>query len=277
MTVQLCSSLNSTVATNNLFVATVHIFVRGKIDLMYIRRVEIDKDLEKNAERYVSQINTIRLLKNINFTKPITFFVGENGTGKSTLLEAIAVALGFNAEGGSKNFTFSTYSSYSSLYKNLKIIKAPYHPRDGYFLRSESFYNVATSIEEMDSIECDAPPVKLAYGGKCLHNLSHGESVLTLILERFIGNGLYILDEPETALSPTNQLSILAKIYNLSTKKNSQFIIVTHSPILMACPESEIFLFDKNGVRNINYTETEHYNLTKHFLNSPQSILTKIL
>lgn len=244
---------------------------------MYIKRIEIAKDLEKNVEKYVSKINTIKLLKNINFTKPITFFVGENGTGKSTFLEAIAIALGFNAEGGSKNFKFSTYKSYSSLYKNLKIVKTPYHPRDGYFLRSESFYNVATSIEEMDSIICDAPPVKLAYGGKCLHNLSHGESVLTLVLERFTGNGLYILDEPETALSPTNQLSMLAKINNLATRKNSQFIIVTHSPILMACPDSEVFLFDKYGVHNINYFETEHYNLTKHFLNSPENILSEII
>ena len=241
------------------------------------KKIEINKNFKSSVESYVSKLDVINSLKEVKFNKPVTFFVGENGAGKSTFLEAIAVASGFNAEGGSKNFTFSTYSTFSSLYKQLKIIKSPFRPRDGYFLRAESFYNVATNIEEMDSIKCKAPPVKLAYGGKCLHNISHGESILTLILERFMGNGLYILDEPETALSPTNQLSILARINNLATKRNSQFIIVTHSPILMTCPNSEILLFNKSGVSKVNYFETEHYTLTQHFLNAPEKFISEML
>jgi predicted ATPase len=244
---------------------------------MYVESLEIVPDYLEKVENYVANINAIKNLKKLNFEQPISFFVGENGTGKSTLLEALAISLGFNPEGGSKNFIFSTYNSHSSLYKGIKIVKSASRPRDGYFLRAETLYNIATSIEEMDAIECEAPPVKLAYGGQSLHSISHGEGMLTIILRRFKGNGLYILDEPEIALSPLKQLSILTKIHDLAVHKNSQFIIITHSPILITCPNSEVFLFDENEIKKVNYCETEHFQLTKQFINSPKSILSKML
>lgn len=244
---------------------------------MYLKSIEIDHSYTKNTERYIKNIGAINSIDKLEFKKPVSFFVGENGTGKSTLLEAIAVSVGFNPEGGSKNFIFATHNSHSNLHENIKAIKGPYRPRDGYFLRAESFYNVASNIDDMDSIQCNAPPINSGYGGKSLHTVSHGESILTLVLMRFKGNGLYILDEPEIALSPLNQLTLLSRIHDLATQKNSQFIIITHSPILMACPDSEVLLFEKDCVKNVEYSQTEHYQLTKQFLNSPDNMISKLL
>lgn len=204
--------------------------------------------------------------KILNFSSAVTFFVGENGCGKSTLTEAIAVALGYNAEGGSRNFSFETKNTTSQLYLDLIIGKTGYED-DGFFLRAESFYNVASNIDGLH-INIDG------YGGKSLHNQSHGESFLSLVQNRFRGNGLYILDEPEAALSPMRQLNLLAQINRL-VKNGSQFIIATHSPILMAFPDAEIYCFD-NGIKAIKYTETEHFAVTNRFLNNPDKYL-KIL
>lgn len=199
----------------------------------------------------------------------MTYFIGENGSGKSTLLEAIAVSLGFNAEGGTKNFSFGTRRSHSELHEYLRIAKGFRRPRDGYFLRAESFFNVATEIERLDEEPLGGPPIINSYGGRSLHEQSHGESFLALMTERFGGQGLYILDEPEAALSPQRQMAVLSRIHDLILD-NSQFIIATHSPILMAYPDSCIYQCDKNGISEIAYEDTEHFKVTRRFLSDPK-------
>ncbi|MDD4716374.1 MAG: AAA family ATPase, partial [Oscillospiraceae bacterium] len=202
----------------------------------------------------------------------VTFFVGENGTGKSTLLEAIAVACGFNAEGGTRNFNFATEETHSDLCRYLTVCKGVKRPKDGFFLRAESFYNVASEIDKLDQIS----PLIDYYGGKSLHKQSHGESFMSLVLNRFGGNGIYILDEPEAALSPSRQMTLLAAIDSL-VKDDSQFIIATHSPILMAYPDADIFVLTDDDIRLTPYEETEHYTLTKQFLNNPHKMLRYLL
>lgn len=200
--------------------------------------------------------------------------MGENGAGKSTFLEAIALAAGFNAEGGSRNFSYSTRDTHSELYRHITLSRGYVRPKDGFFLRAESLYNSATYIDELDEIPCGAPFVSGSYGGS-LHKESHGESFLAIVENRFFGNGLYILDEPESALSPTRLLTLMGFIGKLK-KENSQFIIATHSPILMAMPDAEILSFSDFGIRPIGYTQTEHYQITKKFLDSPQKTLDMI-
>ena len=241
---------------------------------MYIRSVTLKENAAELCEDYLFQIPAIEQLGELEFTSPVTFFVGENGSGKSTLLEAIAVAYGFNPEGVSKNFHFSSAATHSSLYKALRIAKGPIRPRDGFFLRAESFYNVATEVERLN----DVSPVSLydSYGGKSLHCQSHGESFLSLILHRFWGKGLYLLDEPEAALSPARQLSLLSRMGEL-VREESQLIIATHSPILMAYPDAQIYVLGENGITLTPYQETEHYFITKEFLQNPQRMLRELL
>jgi len=209
--------------------------------------------------------------RSLPISKNVTFFVGENGAGKSTLLEAIAVAYGFNAEGGSVNFKFSTKNTHSDLCDRL-VLRKRAKARDGFFLRAESVYNVATNIDKMDSEPSFDPQVVESYGGVSLHNQSHGESFLSIVQNRFFGRGLYILDEPEAALSPANQLVLLAEMNRL-VKNGSQFIIATHSPILMAFPDAEILRFSAEGINTVDYKETEHYQITKRFLDCPEAML----
>ena len=238
----------------------------------YISEILFDNNLNKNS--YLTHLSVIKHLskeKCLSFKSPVTFFVGENGTGKSTLLEAIAVAYGFNAEGGSRNFSFSTNATHSELFEHIRVAKKGY-PKDGYFLRAESLYNVATNIDELDEQPAFQPPIIEGYGGVSLHNQSHGESFLSIVQNRFFGNGLYILDEPEAALSPMRLLTLLAEIDHL-VKNNSQFIIATHSPILMAYPNADILEFSKDGIYEVNYKDTEHYKTTKSFLDNPEQML----
>jgi len=205
--------------------------------------------------------------KSISLTRDVTFFVGENGTGKSTLLEAVALAHGFNAEGGTKNFRFETNNSHSELFEHLTLAKRKY-PKDGFFLRAESFYNVASYVDEVGASG--------HYGGKSLHMQSHGESFMSLVQNRFGGNGLYILDEPESALSPSRLFTLMAQI-DMLLKENSQFIIATHSPILLAFPNAQIYSFSENGIESVSYKDTEHYRLTRQFLENPERMLKYLL
>lgn len=235
----------------------------------FIRDISLVRERIESFDQYPFSLPAIRQFKSIELHPKVTFLIGENGTGKSTLLEAIAVALGFNPEGGTKNFSFSTRASHSELHEYLRISRGIEKPRDGFFLRAESFFNVATNIEELDKEPMSAPPVIDSYGGRSLHEQSHGESFLALVMNRFGGNGLYILDEPEAALSPQRQLTVMAQMRNLIAD-NSQFIIATHSPILMAYPDAWIYECSDNGLQRVNYTDTEHYQITRDFLSNPQ-------
>jgi len=226
-------------------------------------------------DQYPFCIPAIKELDVIEFGTEVTIFVGENGSGKSTLLEAIAIGLGFNAEGGTKNFNFGTRNSHSELFKYIRLSKSFKRYRDGYFLRAESFYNVATNIDEMDEISSPSPLIKESYGGLSLHQQSHGESFLSLLIERFGGKGLYLLDEPEAALSPTRQLAVLTRMRQLINDQ-SQFIMATHSPILMAYPGALIYQIDSTGIYPIKYEKTEHYEVTKAFLNNPEPMLNEL-
>lgn len=205
----------------------------------------------------------------------VTILVGENGTGKSTLLEAVAVACGFNPEGGSRNFNFSTNATHSELHKCLRVVRRAY-PKDGYFLRAESLYNVATNIEELDRQPAFSPPLVESYGGRSLHHQSHGESFLSLVQNRLGGNGLYLFDEPEAALSPMRQLTLLSEIDRL-VKSGSQLLIATHSPILMAYPGACILELSQQGIRRVEYRETEHYRVTREFLENPERMVHYLL
>lgn len=242
---------------------------------LFLRGVRLadDFDLERQ-EKYVARLPAVRALqKGLEFCQPVTFFMGENGTGKSTLLEAVAAAWGFNPEGGSINFHFSTAETHSGLYRALVLRRGARRPRDGYFLRAESFYNVATEVERLDD------PCHLmlhAYGGRSLHEQSHGESFFALVTNRFGGNGLYILDEPESALSTVRQLALLRAVDGL-VKKGAQFLIATHSPLLSAYPRAEIYVLDARGLARTPYEQTEAYLLTKRFLNAPERMLRELL
>jgi predicted ATPase len=242
------------------------------ISTQYVSRITLQRDKVDSFERYPFSLPAVRSLDRIDLHPKMTYFVGENGSGKSTLLEAIAVSLGFNAEGGTKNFSFGTRRSHSQLHEYLRIAKGVRRPRDGFFLRAESFFNVATEIERLDEEPAGGPPVIGSYGGRSLHEQSHGESFLALMTERFGGQGLYILDEPEAALSPQRQLAVLSRIHDLILD-NSQFIVATHSPILMAYPDACIYLCGKDGVSQIAYEDTEHFQVTRDFLSNPERML----
>lgn len=241
----------------------------------FIEEVRLNKMPPKSS--YISRLPAVKNLaasEGLSFNSDITFIVGENGSGKSTLLEAIAVAVGFNPEGGSKNYSFGTYDSHSELSEYITISKGAY-PKDGFFLRAESFYNAASYVEEIDEIPAPLPKVIEGYGGVSLHEQSHGESFLAVIKNRFFGNGLYVLDEPEAALSPTGIMSLMVIIHDL-LDKNSQFIISTHSPILMTYPNALIYELDEDKIRPVKYRETGHYAITKRFLDDPEKMLEQL-
>lgn len=240
----------------------------------YIKGIKIDWNRVSN-NTYIQNISSIQSISHLEFNNNITFFVGENGTGKSTLLESIAVAYGLNLEGGNRNFNFSTMDTHSQLHHAITVIKGPFRPSNSYFLRAESFYNVATKIEDYRDGD-DYASYYQSYGGKSLHEQSHGESFLALIQNRFTSKGLYILDEPEAALSPQRQLTLLMFIHNLA-QKGTQFIIASHSPILLGIPGASILSFDDGKIHEIAYEESESYKITELFINNKQLLLNNLL
>ena len=234
----------------------------------YLLDVKLRRDRTPSFDTYPFSLPAVKELGTLKLHPKVTFIVGENGSGKSTLLEAIATAWGFNPEGGTKNFKFGTRQSHSELHEALTLVKGIKRAKDGFFLRAESFFNVATEIENLG--------VGDSYGGKSLHEQSHGEAFFAVMTKRFGGNGLYILDEPEAALSPSRQLAMLVRMHEL-VGMNSQFIIATHSPILMAYPDADIYQIEESGLVRTAYEETEHFLVTKAFLGNPERQLALLL
>ncbi len=233
---------------------------------LFIKSLIIHWDkVSKNS--YVRKIKSLKGLESLAFQSPVTFYVGENGSGKSTLLEAMAVSYGFNPEGRTMNYDFSTFDSHSELYEAVTLVKGYRRAKWGYFLRAESFYNVAT--KEIDYVDPFHP-------SKEYHERSHGESFLEIIHENFQKSGLFFLDEPEAALSPQRQLSLLIELYRCA-KEGAQFFIVTHSPILLGLPDAQILTFDKGQVHPCRYEETDSYQITKSFINNRDGMLKVML
>lgn len=236
----------------------------------YIREVVLKRTKVPGFDAYPYSLPAIKTLESLHLHPKVTFLVGENGSGKSTLIEGVALAVGLNAEGGSKNFRFKTRSSESSLGEHLTLVRGFEREKDCFFLRAESFYNVATEIENLGlSLE--------EYGDKSLHEQSHGESFLALMTHRFLGRGFYVLDEPEAALSPQRQLAFLAALHAHVTEKRSQFLIATHSPILMAYPDARIYELGSEGIHGIAYEETDHYRTTRSFLEDRHRFLRHLM
>lgn len=232
--------------------------------LQIVRHLELMRDDVADWSAYPFSIPAIASLARLELPTPVTFLVGENGSGKSTLIEAIAIKLGFGGEGGSKNFGASQRPSESTLHAHLRISRGARRERAGFFLRAETMFNVSTAAESVG-----------ARGLEALHEMSHGEAFLKVAMDGFRDQGLYIMDEPESALSPQRQLSLLARMRQL-VNHGSQFIVATHSPILMAYPAATIYALDQDGIRTIAYEDTEHYVVTRAFLQNPGRMLRQI-
>ncbi|MCW3060212.1 MAG: hypothetical protein JWQ02_2033 [Capsulimonas sp.] len=233
----------------------------------FVHELILNRDRVSSFDTYPYSLPPIRSLSRLKLHPQVTFFIGENGSGKSTLLEAVAVAAKLNAEGGSQNFNFATRASHSDLSEYLTLVRGASRPSDSFFLRAESFFNVATAVEGY---------AVSGYGERSLHEQSHGESFMALALHRFRQGGLYILDEPEAALSPQRQLALISRMHQLILQ-GCQFIIATHSPILMAYPNASILEFSANGIQPMEYRNTEHYQVTKTFLDDPERMLALLM
>jgi predicted ATPase len=233
------------------------------MDKPFIRGVRL---LETDDSNYPYSIPAVKDFESVQFTEPVTFFVGENGSGKSTLVEALAVTAGFNAEGGTKNYNFVSKNTTSSLSDKITLIRGTAREKYGYFLRAESFYTTANYADA-------GMGRPLLFNGKRIHEQSHGEAFLSIIKE--FHPGLFIFDEPESALSPQRQLTLLIAMHDL-VKQGSQFIIATHSPILLAYPNAVIYQLSQMGIEKANYEDIEHVKLTRDFLNSPSQYLNRL-
>jgi predicted ATPase len=242
----------------------------------YVLSVKLRRDKIDSFEQYPFSLPVVRHLETLELHPAVTFLVGENGSGKSTLMEALAVAWGFNPEGGTKNFRFGTRASHSVLHEYLRLVKGVRRPRDGFFLRAESLFNLASEIEHLDEDPFGGPPIIDSYGHRSLHEQSHGESFFAVMMHRFGGHGFYVLDEPEAALSPSRQLAMLSRIHQL-VKSRSQFVIATHSPMLMAYPNAWIYQIGADGMERVALEDTEHYVVAKRFLNDPHRQLERVL
>jgi len=234
----------------------------------YLQRIWPEFGNDVDLGEFPFNVPAVRDLQQIEFHPDVTFFVGENGSGKSTILEAIALALGFGVEGGPMSIQLlDTLGERSALARHIRTSRSFKRPKYGYFMRAESFFNVATYMDK---------EIRLPYGGKQLHARSHGEAFMSVLLDKFRSDGLYLLDEPEAALSPNRQLAALRAIDQL-VQERSQFIIVTHSPILLAYPNAKILAFDGSGISEIAYEDTEHFAVTRDFLNHYPRRLEQLL
>ncbi|WP_082232115.1 AAA family ATPase [Halobacillus massiliensis] len=235
---------------------------------MFLKRIELQEDKITSHDTYPFTIPAIQSLQKLELKSSVTFFVGENGSGKSTLMEAVADKCGFHTAGGGRNNTYDVEASESALGDYIRLSWLP-KVTSGFFLRAESFYNFASHIDAVGAAD--------SYGGQSLHNQSHGESFLSLFLNRFHKKAIYLLDEPEAALSPQRQLSFLRILHDLSASGECQFIIATHSPILLGYPGASILSFDDGDIQEIDYEDTDHYQITSYFLKHREKFLKKIL
>ncbi len=234
-----------------------------------VRSVVLKRDEVDRPDAYPFSIPAIRQLEEPALDPRVTLFAGENGSGKSTLVEAIAIAAGFNPEGGSRHMTVSTRPSHSGLHEHVRPVRGRRRPRSGYFLRAESFFNVATYIESI-------PDAVASHGGRPLHEQSHGESFLSLVEHRFVAGGLYILDEPEAALSVRGVLALILRMRDL-TAQGSQFIVSTHSPILLGFPDATIYVLSEQGIVKTAFDDVESVRLTHDFLQDREHFLHYLL
>jgi predicted ATPase len=242
----------------------------------FIRSVALVPERVAQPDAYPFSIPAVKALRQgeLELDAGLTFLVGENGSGKSTLIEAVAVAAGFNPEGGSTGFAFSTRASHSPLHEAIRLVRGADRPKTGFFLRAESLFNVATEVDELNKES--GPPLIEYYGGTSLHERSHGESFLALVQHRFAPHGLYILDEPEAALSVTGNLALLRRMAEL-VEDGSQFLLATHSPILMGFPGARILQLGADGFEQVAYEDTDQYRLTRSFLEAPERFLRHLL
>lgn len=230
----------------------------------FLRHLELTRDKVEDWNTHPFDVPAVAQLGRLEFDPAVTFFVGENGSGKSTLIEAIAVRAGFNPEGGTKNFRSTYRASESSLKDHVRLARGARREKSGFFLRAETMFNVSTEAEAY-----------AAYGWAELHEMSHGEAFLWVATNKFHDNGLFILDEPEAALSPQRQLALLVRLHQL-VRSGSQFVISTHSPILLAYPHATIFVLDRTGIHKTRYEDTEHYAVTRAFLQDPAGRLRQL-
>ena len=256
----------------------------------FIREASIDWD-SVDRDSYVRSIPALQSLPLV-FTSNVTFFTGENGSGKSTLLEAMAVAYGLNPEGGSRNYAFATNDTHASLHEAVHLQRSSERPWGAYFLRAESFYNVATAADGYESRYLGPHADELLrnanlpagtslsqarkFLGRGLHELSHGEAFLATIQEDFCENGLYFLDEPEAALSVSRQLTLLYELFQLA-EHGAQLIVATHSPVLLALPGAQILRFDEEGIESVAYEDTESFQTMHLFMTDRERLLTRLL
>jgi predicted ATPase len=236
----------------------------------YLRSAMIRPELVEDPRAFPLDLPAVRALDRLVFHPDVTFLVGENGSGKSTILEALAINWGFNPEGGSINLRYEGTATHSALHRCLRTERSIDRPLDGYFLRAESFYNVITEMNQI------GVPIGGRHDPGDYHARSHGEAFLALMLNRFRGRGLYFLDEPEAALSPARQLAVLRRIHHL-VEEHSQFVIATHSPILMAYPRASIYQLDEDGITKVDYKSTEHYIITREFLTRTDRMLADLM
>lgn len=237
---------------------------------MFLSGIRIERTANDQAYPFqLPMIQQIEAAGMLAFNQPVTFLAGENGAGKSTLLEAIAVAYGMNAEGGTKNFQFATRASHSTLYQSLRLIRKGMIPKDTFFLRAETYYNIATEIDDLE--------LSSYYGTDSLHHFSHGEGMLSIVMDRFRSNGFYLLDEPESGLSVSHQMTLLRELTILAQRKNCQLIVATHSPVLLALPDAVILNISDEGIQQISYEETQAYIDMKAFIDNPERMLHYLL
>jgi predicted ATPase len=245
-----------------------------------LKKISLLRDRVSDWTAYPFSVPAIGCLEEITFHSRVCFFAGENGSGKSTLLEAIAAHYGFGREGGNRSFLNDSTESNHSIDPLVKALRLSFDKRtgQGFFLRAESFFNTASHIDNLDKEPSDSPPIISFYGGISLHKRSHGETFFKLLELKFRRNGLFLLDEPEAALSPQRQLAFLVMLHDVLKKyKDAQFIISTHSPVLLGFPKAQILSFDGGAIHEIKYEDTEPLQIVRRFLNDREEFLKELL